>query len=643
MKNSLILIFVSLLVTFSCKKDDNIMETSDEVSLTSNVPYIIFENNNDLESKLNEAFPIPNSDIPNEALERIFEINNDSTQVTAYLRVKENFTNQYSLNNNIPFVLQINSLSDFLFNILYENLNTLTWFADGNETNEMKNILCNSLDTFDLSSQSTVCIPLTFHNLIGSSLNESEIPNVIQNLNNNFANAKIQFTLNEIIPLVNPETFEHNFLNVNLGYDLPYDETSINIYIADYIGINEPLINSAFTGIAHYPSNNLQSNSIFIRSHYLKSNIDSQSWALTHELGHSFSLFHTFDDVNYSNSTCDAQVICMNDGICQTPESPKIPSDDSVCDDIIVNNFMSYSGLVSTWYDCERSFVQQQNERMRFAVEYWMSDIYCESTQPSQSLNFYEYQGEVFEEPTPFSNLTFSQNGLHMFAISDGKVVHQELNEKYNLNNVVLTEEFQPLLNGTTEKDAQDVVINSTGSTLFVRIKGTSFGNDWWYQYNLNSVYSISNPIFTDSIDWFYVRDEMQLSKNDTKIYFANYCNGSAGCGGKRIWEYSFNNNFTISEVDFIQHSNAYGYNGAAFDYAIGTEGQSVILSRDGIIERYLIESDWDISTMSTEIESSKDPMLSSNGKIEFYDEVNQVFFISTIANGVYKLHKYER
>src|SRR5690606_37826802 len=110
-------------------------------------------------------------------------------------------------------------------------------------------------------------------------------------------------------------------------------------------------------------------------------------------------------------TTCNQQSLCSNDGICQTPESPVRPSASSTCADIIVNNLMSYSGLYNTWHECEREFVHEQNKRMRFAAEYWMSDIFCEDSQISQSLNLYNYDGVIFESNEFLSDIFVTDDG----------------------------------------------------------------------------------------------------------------------------------------------------------------------------------------------------------------------------------------
>lgn len=81
---------------------------------------------------------------------------------------------------------------------------------------------------------------------------------------------------------------------------------------------------------------------------------------LTHELGHAFALFHTFQGNSCFETNCQLQ----GDRICDTPPTVQNTSCSSPsCDNAQTENYMDY-----TSQSCKNTFTQGQKERMRQAI-----------------------------------------------------------------------------------------------------------------------------------------------------------------------------------------------------------------------------------------------------------------------------------
>ena len=426
---------------------------------------------------------------------------------------------------------------------------------------------------------------------------------------------------------------------------------AINVFVADHLGTG-PNIDQSSHGIAHYPVSDRHTSALFVRAKYFNPENDSSAFLLTHELGHTFSLYHPHDENSYQNSDCSTMPPCFSeyDGICLTPfydiEEFGIDYPNMDCSDISVNNFMSYSILNPTLSNCQtHSFTPEQNKRMRFAAEYWISDTFCASTPPNQSLNFYQYQGEVFETTESFSNPTFSQNGLHMYSVADGKIVHYDLSDKYNLENLNTPQELEIIANGSTRL-AKDVIISSDGTTLFAKVKYVNFGNDLLLQYNLPTPYSLESAELVSQTEVFYAYNYFNISTDDETLYLMR---NPAPNQGIKIIGYRFG---TPNDISTISADNEYsspwiGYPNSFLPYVISKDGNSVLRSpvvgSSRILERYEVSEPWKLSTMNSNAESELSHNFSDNGIVEFYDEEEQVIFLSTNEQGIYKLHKYER
>ena len=131
----------------------------------------------------------------------------------------------------------------------------------------------------------------------------------------------------------------------------------LNIWIVTYI-------QGGYAGYAYYPGASSNVDGIVIRS-------DQLSWAITHEVGHSLGLRHTFN--GSTNSTmCPPNLDCVVDGdmVCDTDPHPKLSTADcplstNLCTGTsfypVVHNIMNYTY-------CPDRFTAGQKERMLFTL-----------------------------------------------------------------------------------------------------------------------------------------------------------------------------------------------------------------------------------------------------------------------------------
>ena len=195
----------------------------------------------------------------------------------------------------------------------------------------------------------------------------SDLNNIIDNLNNTFADAYLEFYLSDDINYIDNDAFCH----FNRENESSLTETNnvaglINIYFTDYL---ENASNSSICGY----TNTIGRSDVIL----MKNDCAKNGSSLAHEIGHLFSLMHTHgsdsDELTtelVDGSNCDTD----GDGICDTPADPKINSNnvDNFCTftEIILDangdkfqpdaqNIMSYSKKA-----CRSHFSQQQLARM---------------------------------------------------------------------------------------------------------------------------------------------------------------------------------------------------------------------------------------------------------------------------------------
>lgn len=257
----------------------------------------------------------------------------------------------------------------------------------------------------------TYYIPVVFHVIhtgeplgIGSNIADVNIYNVLEGLNNHFknnhnhpsnGNTNIQFVLATKAPNGSCSTGinrinyanNQNYVQFGNGYttsDNGVDATTIrglsNWNPTQYYNIwvvNKITSSSNVAAYAYYPSEHGKPHDgTFIASQYVNS---TPSEILTHELGHSLNLMHTFEGSTGTN--CPAQVNgCGADGDCvaDTPPHTKTHANDlvltaaNICsgnnNSTYKHNYMSYA-----LNEYQKVFTPLQIARMKSAVTFYRS------------------------------------------------------------------------------------------------------------------------------------------------------------------------------------------------------------------------------------------------------------------------------
>jgi|GEM_PF-6304960 len=257
----------------------------------------------------------------------------------------------------------------------------------------------------------TYYIPVVFHVIhageplgIGSNISDVNIYNVLEGLNNHFknnhnhpsnGNTSIQFVLATKAPNgscstgINRISYANNqnyvqFGNAYTTSDNGVDATTIrglsNWNPTQYYNIwvvNKITSSSNVAAYAYYPSEHGKPHDgTFIASQYVNS---TPSEILTHELGHSLNLMHTFEGSTGTN--CPSQVNgCGADGDCvaDTPPHTKTHANDLVLtaanscsgnnNSTYKHNYMSYA-----LNEYQKVFTPLQIARMKSAVTFYRS------------------------------------------------------------------------------------------------------------------------------------------------------------------------------------------------------------------------------------------------------------------------------
>jgi PKD repeat protein len=137
-----------------------------------------------------------------------------------------------------------------------------------------------------------------------------------------------------------------------------------NIWIVNEIDDNNG--GSGIQGFAYFPSSSVSRDGavILYNAFGTVGNLKSytnRNRTVTHEVGHGFSLYHTFQGNSCSESNCDSQ----GDRVCDTPPTVTNTSCNSpACSGTqLVENYMDYTNE-----DCMDMFTQGQKTRMRDAL-----------------------------------------------------------------------------------------------------------------------------------------------------------------------------------------------------------------------------------------------------------------------------------
>lgn len=138
-------------------------------------------------------------------------------------------------------------------------------------------------------------------------------------------------------------------------------EDYLNIWVVNEIEDNDA--SGGIQGYAYFPTDNPNDGIVILHNAFgtvgnLKPNTDMNR-TLTHEMGHSFGLYHTF----HNTDACDEETNCETQGdrVCDTPPTPlSVSCTSPACDGAQqVENYLDYTSET-----CRNMFSQGQKDRM---------------------------------------------------------------------------------------------------------------------------------------------------------------------------------------------------------------------------------------------------------------------------------------
>lgn len=287
------------------------------------------------------------------------------------------------------------SLSCFITNAQHEECGTKISSESLEYFNRMKNKIEQleneflSKSPFERSSTLTSSIPIKAHiirNDFGSGgLTEAELLDALAIVNANYASAGLSFFLCEEINYIDDsnlydyETNEENAMVATYGV-----ENVINIYFADKV--IDSASNNRLCGYAQFPGGSNPNESIV-----MDNGCTMNGSTLSHEIGHTFGLFHThgngggLTDELVNGSNCGIS----GDFICDTPADPRLSTSNvnDFCEYIgttvdanndlfapDASNIMSYSRK-----ECRTQFSEQQYARVNAIFQTSRSNLNCPS------------------------------------------------------------------------------------------------------------------------------------------------------------------------------------------------------------------------------------------------------------------------
>jgi len=249
------------------------------------------------------------------------------------------------------------------------------------------NYLRNRLNRNDDLITLPIRISIVRHNDGTGGFDESQIENVVKDLNVAYQNLNIQFTLCGGV----------GYLDKNEFYD--FDR---NIYQDDLVTFNEEkviniyFINKVFSTssqICGYSSFPWSDNSYLV----VQNNCVNNGSTFAHELGHFLGLYHTHSTSEGEELVDGTNCIFTGDLLCETPADPRLGTStvNSECEytgnakdlnnDVYKpnpRNIMSYSRK-----SCRDEFSEEQKIRMRFYYEREYTELVCNETTSTSGPN----------------------------------------------------------------------------------------------------------------------------------------------------------------------------------------------------------------------------------------------------------------
>jgi len=572
-----------------------------DISVISSGNLIFWIDNEDLTQKINNALTYNYGNALESEIEKILVFNSDSTQITAAINFKQEFQNNYydpNISNNTVLInLQDNESTP----IDYFDIPA---YWENNLICEMNEILNSDLGSFDLNIQNFICIPVTFQIPPAISINSNIFEEVINNLNQNFFDAKISFVLHDV------NTTDNNYYNLNVSNSSFNHDVinTLNVYISNSILIDG--FAGTLKGLAHYPTENIDR--VYVLEEFFNFNIDVQSAILTHEIGHLFSLFHTFKNWDV---TCSVSV--PDDGISDTPIDlfgQPLHTIGSIhygiiCNAInpnireLIDNFMSYSMNVYNLRNCSREFTDLQNERIAFSVRHWKQNLICQSNTGQSNINL-------------SNDINFGNTQINTTSNSQTLTISNTGNESFNITNITSSNNVFTIIGGqsitlqpndsfdvqiqftpTNEQDYSGVITvtndadNANSSNSSIQVTGTGVNNT-----SNTSTISLSGNLNFGNVEVgqsdtrnFTISNTGNQSFNVSSIsfpngvYSSNWNSGTINAGGSQNVTVTFQptNVQSYNGTITVNHNADGGNNTISINGSGVNNNQNVVLSYD--------------------------------------------------------------
>lgn len=327
---------------------------------------------------------------------------------------------------------------------------------------QMETQIKSYLDTPKINRNTAVThtIPVVVHVIhlgealgYGTNISSAVITSAIAKLNSDFAtsagtgiNMELQFCLATIDPNGNPTT---GINRINGASVANYAASGIN-YSTCTSAANETAIKNlskwpgedyyniwvvnkicgGWGGYAYLPSNPANENDGTVIPSIYMNNLDG---ALTHELGHGFGLYHTFEGDN--NDNCPVNISCSTygDKVCDTPPHKKNNcSSTNSCSttgtwDNSLRNFMSYCGT-------KNRFTQGQKNRVQASLTVFprlrlLSSTACFALDlpENEKVNLKIYPNPAKDNFTLSHTIDFSEGNIQIYNLLGRKLWEEKL------------------------------------------------------------------------------------------------------------------------------------------------------------------------------------------------------------------------
>ena len=148
--------------------------------------------------------------------------------------------------------------------------------------------------------------------LAADGITQASILSALQILNNDFAPMCLSFSICEFVYVNNYNYNDFYALkHENEVYNLYYTPNTINVYFSNTLYDNT---NSSVCGYAHFPGGR---DMIFLNKSCV-----GDGKTFSHEMGHFFGLYHTFETANGVELINGTNCLVAGDLICDTPADP---------------------------------------------------------------------------------------------------------------------------------------------------------------------------------------------------------------------------------------------------------------------------------------------------------------------------------